>query len=291
MTAPIIVPAAILYLSLALASLAVGIGTPSHPASQLRHAVNSWWRIFPLVSVSLWLFPLGPVLLIMVIGAFGVRELHPHVANRNTLFAIACLAALASLTALTWYRPQLALLVLTGLLVAQGAFFMASKTPGQLSLLLFLFIAFGISFIVQFMHLPLAPAHQQAWLFYLFVVTAFNDIAQYIVGKRFGKHKIVERVSPNKTWQGLAGGVLVSIALSLALGGYLGLADMPRLLLFAVLLSLGGFIGDILFSAAKRFLRIKDFSQLIPGHGGMLDRIDSLVVTAPLLYFAIILSR
>jgi phosphatidate cytidylyltransferase len=291
MTEPIVVPTAILYVSLACVSLAVGIGTRSRAVSELRNAVNSWWMIFPAVSLSLWLYPLGPVLLLLLIGALGVRELLPHVARPHTRFAIACLGALGASAALTWYLPALALVALACLLTIQLLRFARSKTPGQLSLLLFLFMAFGISFTVQFMHLPFTPALKLAWLFYLFVLTALNDIGQYVAGKLFGKHKIIARISPNKTWQGLAGGLLVSVGVSIALGSYLGLADMLRLLQFGVLLSIGGFIGDVLFSAAKRFLRIKDFSQLIPGHGGMLDRIDSLVITAPLLYFAIVLSR
>jgi len=72
--------------------------------------------------------------------------------------------------------------------------------------------------------------------------------------------------------------------LSLVLGSYLGLGQPAWLATIAVLLSVGGFAGDVMFSAAKRKLGIKDFSNLIPGHGGMLDRADSLVVTAPLLY-------
>ncbi|MEO7493849.1 MAG: phosphatidate cytidylyltransferase [Massilia sp.] len=283
----IVLPSALLYLTLAIASLAVSVGTRARPVSQLRSAVNSWWMIFPAVSVSLLLFPLGPVLLMLVIGAFGVRELRPYCGSRFGRFF---LAGLAGLTALACYFPTAALIVPACLLLAQGAHFLVRKTPGQLSLLLFLFMGFGISFIVQFMHLPMPPAQQLAWLFYLFVLTALNDIAQFVAGKTLGRHKIVERISPNKTWQGLAGGLLVCGAVSLALGTHLALASAPRLLFIALLLSIGGFIGDILFSAAKRFLRIKDFSQLIPGHGGMLDRIDSLVVTAPLLYFTIQLT-
>lgn len=287
MVPQIVLPSALLYLTLAIASLAVGVGTRARPVSQLRSAVNSWWMIFPAVSASLLLYPFGPVVLMLVIGACGVRELSPYCSTRQSASG---LAGLAALTTSVCYLPTSAMIVLACLLPVQGARFLARKTPGQLALLLMLFMGFGISFIAQFMHLPMPPAQQLAWLFYLFVLTALNDIAQYIAGKIFGKHKIVERVSPNKTWQGLAGGLLVCGAVSLALGTHLALASAPRLLAIALLLSIGGFIGDILFSAAKRFLRIKDFSQLIPGHGGMLDRIDSLVVTAPLLYFTIELT-
>eukprot|EP01034_Spumella_vulgaris_P028387 gene28386-35232_t len=131
--------------------------------------------------------------------------------------------------------------------------------------------------------LPLSPHQRLAWLFYLYVLTSLNDVGQFISGTLFGRHRIAPGISPNKTWQGLLGGVAASLLLSLALGSYLHLAGGGRLAAFAVLLSLGGFCGDLMFSAAKRVLGVKDFSQLIPGHGGILDRVDSLVVTAPLL--------
>jgi len=128
-----------------------------------------------------------------------------------------------------------------------------------------------------------------AWFFYLFVVTALNDIGQYISGTLFGKNAIAVRISPNKTWQGAAGGLTVSLLVSVTLGLFLHLAEIDQLIALAVLLSIGGLIGDLIFSAAKRYLHIKDFSQLIPGHGGILDRVDSLVLTAPLLYIALTL--
>lgn len=138
--------------------------------------------------------------------------------------------------------------------------------------------------LAAFSTLPYGPRLNLAWLFYLFILTALNDIAQFISGKLFGRHRIAPTVSPNKTWQGLFGGIAISQIVSLALGRYLGLADAPTLSLYGLLLSCAGFAGDLLFSAAKRRLGIKDFSALIPGHGGILDRVDSLVLTAPLLY-------
>jgi phosphatidate cytidylyltransferase len=138
--------------------------------------------------------------------------------------------------------------------------------------------------LAAFTMLPFGPRINLAWLFYLFILTALNDIAQFVSGKLFGYHRIAPVISPNKTWQGLAGGIVISQLVSLALGSYLGLASPLTLSLYGLLLSIAGFAGDLLFSAAKRRLGIKDFSALIPGHGGILDRVDSLVLTAPLLY-------
>lgn len=145
-------------------------------------------------------------------------------------------------------------------------------------------LCISVSFLPFYEQLPLPPAQRFGWLFYLYVLTTLNDVAQFISGTMFGRHHIAPGISPNKTWQGLAGGMAVTLLLSLSLGAYLGLAPAPWLATLALLLSLGGFAGDLLFSAAKRKLGIKDFSTLIPGHGGILDRVDSLVVTAPLLY-------
>lgn len=139
-------------------------------------------------------------------------------------------------------------------------------------------------FVALFPALPFEPERNLRWLFYLFVLTALNDIGQFVTGKLFGKHKIAPTLSPNKTWQGLAGGIAVSQVTSFLIGTYLSLAAAHTLVTYALLLSIAGFVGDLMFSAAKRSLAIKDFSALIPGHGGILDRADSLVLTAPLLY-------
>jgi phosphatidate cytidylyltransferase len=146
---------------------------------------------------------------------------------------------------------------------------------------------YGTSFAVMLSRLPMPDGVKLSWLLYLFALTALNDISQFIIGKTLGRHKIAASISPNKTWQGLLGGVATSTAVSLVAGSYMGLECKSALLVIGMALSLAGFCGDLVFSAAKRILGIKDFSQLIPGHGGILDRADSLVLTAPLLYFCI----
>ena len=274
-----------LYLVLAVASACVSLWVA--PPSQLRQQVNSWWFLFPVVSVSLLWYRVGPILLTLLIAWLAERELALHHATPRWRFRLLCVALMLVLTALALLGDSTATRVLPWLVLMQALHFGLRRQRSQLLLLLFLLLCYGLSFVPRLLSLPLSPEVLSAWLFYLFALTALNDIAQFICGKSFGRHKLAKRISPNKTWQGLVGGVVVSTMVSVALGQYLQLATMGQLVALAWLLSLGGFFGDLAFSAAKRYLGIKDFSQLIPGHGGILDRVDSLVLTAPLLYCAL----
>jgi phosphatidate cytidylyltransferase len=281
-----------LYLMLGMASLGVGLSLRARPQSQLRLQVNAWWWIFPVVTVSLLLHPVGAPLLALTIAALALRELAPFAsAGRVKRFAWPAAAMAAATLALIVVKPLAVSLLLALAIFTTLVYFLKSRSRDALLWLLWLILCFSVSFLPRYEALPLAPHQRLAWLFYLYVLTSLNDVAQFISGTLFGRHRIAPGISPNKTWQGLLGGVAVSVLLSLALGRYLHLADAGQMAAFAVLLSLGGFCGDLMFSAAKRVLGVKDFSQLIPGHGGILDRVDSLVVTAPLLYFLIITTQ
>jgi phosphatidate cytidylyltransferase len=115
-------------------------------------------------------------------------------------------------------------------------------------------------------------------------LTQFNDVAQYIWGKSFGKHKVVPTVSPNKTYQGLIGGVLTTTVISYFLGPYLTPMNIRESCTAGLMIGLFGFVGDVTISALKRDVGLKDSGQLLPGHGGILDRIDSLYFTVPLFF-------
>lgn len=125
-------------------------------------------------------------------------------------------------------------------------------------------------------------------LFYILVLTVSNDFMQMFCGKTLGKHKIIPKVSPNKTWEGFIGGVFCTTALSVLMGHWLTPLSIPQLIFAGSVLAVFGFFGDVTMSAIKRDLGVKDTSNLIPGHGGILDRLDSLLFTAPLFfhYFA-----
>ena len=127
-------------------------------------------------------------------------------------------------------------------------------------------------------------ANSMGLLIYLVFLTEINDVAQYIWGKSFGKKKIVPKVSPNKTVMGFLGGILTTMLLATVLAPYLTPLTLYEAIGAGFLIGLGGFVGDVTISAVKRDLGVKDSGTLLPGHGGILDRLDSLTYTTPLFF-------
>lgn len=274
-----------LYVMLAVASLTVKLR--ASPGGQLRKQVNSWWYLFPVVSVSLLFSQNGPFLLTLVIFILAARELSLHCTGTRWHFVAPCAALMLwqTMTALLGIPSSNALL--PAIMAVLILFWLYKRQVNTLLLFVFVAVVYSLGVIPRFLKTPMPQAVQISWLFFLFALTAINDIAQFISGTCLGKSKICAAISPNKTWAGLAGGVLVSLLVSVVLGRYMDLASAGPLMALALVLSVGGFFGDVLFSKVKRHLQIKDFSNLIPGHGGILDRVDSLVLTAPLLYFGL----
>lgn len=123
------------------------------------------------------------------------------------------------------------------------------------------------------------------WLVLVFLVTWINDSVAYFVGKAAGRHPCCPYLSPNKTWEGTIGGWFGGVAATALLGYWL--VDLPwghGLALGAMVATVAPF-GDLAKSMVKRQMKVKDFSALIPGHGGMFDRIDSLLFVAPVMYY------
>ena len=146
---------------------------------------------------------------------------------------------------------------------------------------------YNIGFIPLLMRVPRWDAPQAGaagLVFLLLVATEANDVFQYLTGKLFGRRKILPTVSPGKTWAGFIGGLVLTAGLIVLVGPSLTPVRGIGLWTIAVSLPVAGFAGDVTFSAIKRDIGVKDTSHLIPGHGGVLDRIDSLTFTSP-LYF------
>jgi phosphatidate cytidylyltransferase len=119
---------------------------------------------------------------------------------------------------------------------------------------------------------------------FLVVMTQLNDVCQFLWGKALGGAKILPKVSPGKTWAGFLGGVGTTTIAAWQIGPFLTILDSGQSLLAGLIISIGGFIGDVNLSALKRDMHVKDSGSLLPGHGGILDRIDSLTYTAPLFF-------
>ena len=122
--------------------------------------------------------------------------------------------------------------------------------------------------------------------------TFATDTGAYAVGKLFGRHILWRSISPSKTWEGFVGGMTLGGIAVLAMSAALGVSrPLPWLALLAVVLPFAGIAGDLLESAIKRRMGVKDMSRLLPGHGGLLDRLDSLLVVGPCLYWILWLTR
>ncbi|WP_411816397.1 phosphatidate cytidylyltransferase [Hyphococcus sp. DH-69] len=130
------------------------------------------------------------------------------------------------------------------------------------------------------------PAGGAGLLLFLVALTQFNDVAQFTWGKLFGGNKIVPRVSPNKTWEGFIGGFLSTMFMAAIAGPFLTPMPFYYAALSGGMIAIAGFLGDVTISAFKRDLGVKDSGGLIPGHGGILDRVDSLTYAAPVFYHA-----
>lgn len=128
------------------------------------------------------------------------------------------------------------------------------------------------------------------WLILALVPTWAADVAAYVVGARIGRRKIAPRISPGKTWEGTLAGFGAAAVVALLIATSAGIKTGPTLLL-ALLIGPVGFAGDLLESAIKRAAGAKDSGTLLPGHGGVLDRIDSLVLVAPAVAFVLWLAR
>jgi phosphatidate cytidylyltransferase len=265
--------------------------------TNLRQRVNSWWVMIALLSLSLLLGWQATTALFFIVSFIALREflsLAPMRREDRLIILAAYLAVLLNyyFVAIDNYGIYLVFIPVFCFLISPFLMACVGQTRGYLATAAtvnwaLITCAYSLGFIAFLMRTPASenlPAGPSGLVFLLLVATEANDVAQYVWGKFFGRHKILPRVSPNKTWEGFIGGWITTSALLWFVGPFFAPLSGAGRLWIALALPLAGFAGDVTMSAIKRDVGVKDTSALIPGHGGMLDRTDSLTFTAP-LYF------
>ncbi|WP_114457006.1 MULTISPECIES: phosphatidate cytidylyltransferase [unclassified Halanaerobium] len=147
-----------------------------------------------------------------------------------------------------------------------------------------IYIAGGMSFAVFLRDFPFAPFQNTFALWFVLIATWITDSSAYFIGKNFGKKQLAPKISPNKTLAGGIGGVLFTAIFILLVGYFLNINSFYWVI-YSFLMPAAAIIGDLFESCLKRNLGVKDTGNIIPGHGGILDRFDSFIFTAPATYY------
>jgi phosphatidate cytidylyltransferase len=228
--------------------------------------------------------------LVAVAGCLALRELYRlcfQVVRQPLMVGIGLAGCVALIVS-----PHVPALAQPGLLVSLVAILsipLLIRTPldqsvkdAALTVTGMMYIGLMLGYLVAVRLLP-----QGEWLlFFLLLVTWAADTGAYYVGTLYGQHPLAPRISPKKTIEGLAGGLFAAVLIAfVARWGFMSDLSPWDGLILAVLLTLAGLWGDLVESAIKRSVGVKDSGGLLPGHGGMLDRLDSLLFTAPTFYY------
>lgn len=265
---------------------------------ELSQRINSWWVMVAMFGVALWFGQTVSIVFFAVLSFIALKEYFSIIPTRRVDRRILFWTYLSIplqyyWVSIGWYGmfivfiPVYMLLFVPFRMVLTGDFKNYLRAVGSIHWGLMITV-FSISHIAYLLVLPGAENSASTvgagLVLFLVFLTQINDVAQYIWGKLFGRQPIVPQISPNKTWAGFLGGLLTASMLGALVSPILTPMDALFGALSGALIAAGGFIGDVSISALKRDLGIKDSSQLIPGHGGILDRLDSLTYTAPLFF-------
>jgi len=177
-----------------------------------------------------------------------------------------------------------ALLVIPGWYVLRGGDIEKALPSSAVAVLATMYVGMLAGCIIR-LHSDFGPTIGPKLVYFLLLVVWLGDTGAYYTGRNFGKHKMSPRISPKKTWEGLAGGIVASVITAVVIHlTFFPQFALVHAIIVGVVLSLTGVIGDLAESMWKRSAGVKDSGTLIPGHGGLFDRFDSILYTAPILY-------
>ncbi|WP_373032829.1 phosphatidate cytidylyltransferase [Sulfurovum sp.] len=272
------------------------IYTVYRDSQELKDRIYSWWIIIIFFILGAMLNTTVAMFFFGFLSFLALKEYFTLIPTRRTDRRVIFYAYLAIIpqfyfAGIQWYGMFIIwipvylflLLPFRQVLTGNNEGFLENTSRIQWGLMM---LVFGLSHIAYMLTLPPVQGSDiggKALVLYLVLLTELNDILQYIWGKRIGKRKIVPKVSPNKTIEGFVG-ALISITVLAILFSFLTPFTWIQAAIAGMIISSAGFVGDVVISMIKRDIGVKDSGTLLPGHGGILDRIDSLTYTAPLFF-------
>lgn len=269
---------------------------PHATIDNLNTRIKAWWVMVLVISLAFLFGRTGVILLFLFISFAALREFMTLTYTRSADYlalAAAFFVVLPAQYALIWFGwygiyaifiPVYVFLLLPILEVAGGDTkrFLERTAKMQWGLMISVFCISHVPALLT-LNIPGYDDRNLLLIAFLVIVVQSSDVLQYVWGKLFGKHKLAPEVSPSKTVEGLVGGVLCATALGASLW-WITPFNFWQAALMSLAITGMGFFGGLVLSAIKRDRGVKDWGNLIEGHGGMLDRLDSVVFAAPIFF-------
>jgi len=247
---------------------------PSETVANINLRIAAWWVLTGSMALALLAGETAVLVLFTAYSVLALREFVALVPGGSSYWWIAGFAPLQY--ALIWSRWP----------IAFSAAVPLAALPFVKSYRAVMLCVWGVSHAPALLMLDVPGHSSRALLFYLLIVVESSDVFQFVWGKLLGRRPLAPRISPHKTWEGFLGGVLSATALGAALHGATPFS-IPQAAAVCAAMTLAGVAGGLTISGIKRKAGVKDSGTIIPGHGGVLDRIDSLCFAAPVFYYVL----
>ncbi len=288
-----------LFIATVIGRILASVKGETATITNLNSRINAWWVMCLISAVAISIGAIGSVILFALISFLALRELitltPTHRGDHEALFwcFFVILPIQYLLVGIQWYNlmaifiPVYAFLLIPTRMVLSGdtRHFLERMAKVQWSVMIAIYC---LSYAPALLMLPIEGYEGQniALLLFLMIVVQVSDVMQYVFGKLFGKRAIVPKLSPNKTIEGFFGGILSASLIGMLLWWATPFSWWAAFLL-SLAITLAGFAGGLCMSAIKRDSGVKDFGTMIEGHGGMMDRMDSLCFAAPIFFHLI----